>query len=208
MITIEKIFENNQKWLEQKQKEDPLFFEKLAKGQHPDILYIGCSDSRVTAEELMGVQPGEVFVHRNIANIVPNTDVSAMAVIDYAVSHLKVKHIVVCGHYQCGGIKDALQLSNLGILNPWLRNVRDVYRLHYNELNAITNERKRYDRLVELNVEEQCFNVIKTAGVFRLIKENKITVHGLVFDIYTGKLIDLKLDLKKMIDQVGRIFRV
>lgn len=208
MKAIEEIFKNNQKWLKEKQKQDPLFFKKLAEGQNPDILYIGCSDSRVTAEELMGVQPGEVFVHRNIANIVPNTDVSSMSVIDYAVSHLKVKHIVVCGHYQCGGIKDALQLSNLGILNPWLRNVRDVYRLHYDELNAIACDQEKYNRLVELNVQEQCFNVIKTAIVFRLVQENKVTVHGLVFDIHSGKLIDLQIDVKKMIEQVARIFRV
>ena len=131
---------------------DSDYFDNLSKGQNPDILYIGCSDSRVTAEELMGVSPGDVFVHRNIANMVPNTDLSAMSVIDYAILHLQVIHIVVCGHYYCGGVKAAMQSKDLGILNPWLRNIRDVYRIHKEELNNIQDEEQRYKRLVELNV--------------------------------------------------------
>jgi carbonic anhydrase len=141
---------------------DSKYFEKLALGQSPEILYIGCSDSRATAEELMGARPGEIFVHRNIANMVSNTDLSAMSVIDYAVSQLKVKHVIVCGHYYCGGVKAAMQSSDLGLLNPWLRSIRDVYRIHQKELDAITDNDLRYKRLVELNVQEQCVNVIKT----------------------------------------------
>ena len=133
MTTYEGIFENNRKWIEKNQGTDANFFEKLSKGQNPEVLYIGCSDSRVTAEELMGAGPGEVFVHRNIANVVSNIDLNAMSVIEYAVTHLKVKHVVVCGHYFCGGVKAAMQAQDLGILNPWLRNIRDVYRIHKDE---------------------------------------------------------------------------
>ena len=143
-MNIATIFENNKKWISDKLKFDPEYFKELGKGQNPLILYIGCSDSRVSAEDLMGVQPGEVFVHRNIANMVPNTDLNVMSVVNYAVSHLEVKHVVVCGHYSCGGVKAAMQSADLGILNPWLRNIRDVYRIHNTELNAITDEEKKY----------------------------------------------------------------
>ena len=160
------IFEKNRKWVESRLGDDPKFFEELAKTQTPEYLYIGCSDSRATAEELMGAKPGEVFVHRNIANVVNALDMSATAVIEYAVQHLKVKHIIVCGHYNCGGVKAAMTPQDLGILNPWLRNIRDVYRIHQEELDAIEDEGLRYDELVELNVLEQCINVIKTP-VFR-----------------------------------------
>ncbi|WP_198931721.1 carbonic anhydrase [Labilibacter marinus] len=202
------IFENNKNWVEEKLNQDPDFFKNLSKGQKPDILYIGCSDSRVTAEELMGVSAGEVFVHRNIANMVPNTDLSAMSVIDYAVLHLKVNHVVICGHYNCGGVKAAMQSQDLGILNPWLRNIRDVYRMHNEELNAIKDEEQRYNRLVELNVQEQCINVIKTAEVQRAFRDRGITVHGWVFDLHTGKLIDLKIDFNKILENVMEIYRL
>ena len=149
-MEIKQIFENNRNWIQEKLKVDSDYFSNLSKGQDPNILYIGCSDSRVTAEELMGVAPGDVFVHRNIANMVPNTDLSAMSVIDYAVAHLEVKHVVVCGHYFCGGVKAAMQSQDLGILNPWLRNIRDVYRIHQTELDNIKDEEERYKRLVEL----------------------------------------------------------
>ena len=155
-MDIKKIFDNNKEWVKSKLDLDSNYFSNLSEGQSPEILYIGCADSRVTAEELMGVAPGDVFVHRNIANIVPNTDLSSMSVIEYAVTHLKVNHIVVCGHYYCGGVKAAMQSADLGILNPWLRNIRDVYRLHKMELNAIENEDERYKRLVELNVLPRC----------------------------------------------------
>ena len=137
MTTYRQIFENNKKWVAEKKATDEAFFDKLAMGQDPEYLYIGCSDSRVTAEDLMGLQPGEVFVHRNMANLINNNDLNAMTVINFAVEHLQVKHIIVCGHYHCGGVKAAMQARDLGILNPWLRNIRDVYRLHKNELNAM-----------------------------------------------------------------------
>ena len=207
-MIIDQIFKNNENWVKEKLNIDPNYFEDLGKGQNPDILYIGCSDSRVTAEELMGISPGEAFVHRNIANMVPNTDLSAMSVIDYAVLHLKVNHVVVCGHYHCGGVKAAMQSKDLGILNPWLRNIRDVYRIHKEELNAIEDEEQKYDRLVELNVQEQCINVIKTAEVQRAYLERNITVHGWVFDVHSGKLIDLKINFEKVLRDVMEIYRL
>ena len=207
-MEINEIFKNNQEWVQKKLEIDSDYFDKLSKGQNPDILYIGCSDSRVTAEELMGVSPGEAFVHRNIANMVPNTDLSAMSVIDYAVLHLKVNHIVVCGHYFCGGVKAAMQSEDLGILNPWLRNIRDVYRMHKDELDSIEDEDLRYNRLVELNVQEQCINVIKTAEVQRAARERGLTIHGWVFDIQTGRLIDLEIDFNKILNDVMEIYRL
>ena len=207
-MDITKIFKNNQEWVQKRLNLEPEYFSNLAKGQTPDILYIGCSDSRVTAEELMGAAPGEVFVLRNIANMVPNTDLSAMSVINYAVMHLKVNHIVVCGHYYCGGVQAAMKSADLGILNPWLRNIRDVYRTHQDELNAIADEEIRYKRLVELNVEEQCINVIKTAEVQKARKERNLVVHGWVFDVHTGELIDLKIDFAKLLEKIMTIYHL
>lgn len=205
---LEDIFDNNKEWVKNKLASDPDYFNRLSEEQKPEILYIGCSDSRVTAEELMGMAPGEVFVHRNIANMVPNTDLSVMSVIDYAVAHLRVNHIVVCGHYNCGGIRSAMKAEDLGILNPWLRNVRDVYRLHSAELNAIEDEEQRHRRLVELNVQEQCINVLKTAEVQSAFKERNISVHGWVYDMYTGKLKDLKIDFRKDLEHIMEIYRL
>jgi carbonic anhydrase len=207
MMDIAQIFNNNKEWVRTKLDLDPDYFKNLSKGQDPDILYIGCSDSRVTAEELMGVQPGEVFVHRNIANMVPNTDLNVLSVIDFAVRQLKVEHIVVCGHYYCGGVKAAMESEDLGILNSWLRNIRDVYRLHKDELNQIKDAEQKYKRLVELNVQEQCFNVIKTSDVQRAFRERSIAVHGWVFDIESGRLIDLRIDLREIMKQVMDIYR-
>jgi carbonic anhydrase len=208
MSKIEKIFENNKTWIAEKLAVDENYFENLSKGQSPEFLYIGCSDSRVTAEDLMGVQPGEVFIHRNIANLVNNVDLNVMSVLNYAVRHLKVNHIVVCGHYNCGGVKAAMQPKDMGILNPWLRNIRDVYRTHKAELNAIQDEEKRYERLVELNVQEQCVNLIKTAAVQEAHKERGLIVHGWVFDIHTGKLIDLKIDFPKILGDIMEIYKL
>jgi len=207
-LDINIIFDNNQKWIAKKLEIDKDYFKNLSEGQNPEILYIGCSDSRVSSEELMGVQPGEVFVHRNIANMVPNTDLSVMSVINYAVIHLKVKHIVVCGHYYCGGVKAAMQSEDLGLLNPWLRNIRDVYRIHKHELDSITSEDEKYNRLVELNVQEQCVNVLKTADVQKAFRERNITVHGWVWDIHTGKLIDLKIDFDKILKDIMEIYHL
>lgn len=207
-MEISQIFENNKEWVSNKLQVDPEYFKNLSKGQNPDILYIGCSDSRVTAEELMGISPGEAFIHRNIANMVPNTDLSAMSVIDYAVVYLKVNYIIVCGHYGCGGVKAAMQAEDLGILNPWLRNIRDVYRIHKRELGEIPDEEARYKRLVELNVQEQCVNVIKTAEVQRAYRDRGMTVHGWVFDIHSGKLIDLEINFSKILENVMEIYRL
>ncbi|WP_417590023.1 carbonic anhydrase [Owenweeksia hongkongensis] len=207
-MEMQEIFKNNQEWVAEKLNVDPNYFKNLSEGQSPEVLYIGCSDSRVTAEELMGVGPGDAFVHRNIANMVINTDLSSMSVINYAVQHLKVKHVVVCGHYYCGGVKAAMQSADLGILNPWLRNIRDVYRLHKAELNAIEDEEARYKRLVELNVEEQCVNVIKTADVQRAYRDRNITVHGWVFDIHSGKLIDLNVNYEKAMKDIMEIYHL
>jgi carbonic anhydrase len=188
---------------------DADFFEKLAKDQNPEYLYIGCSDSRVPANEIMGLEPGDVFVHRNVANLVCSIDLNVMAVINYAVRHLEVKHVVVCGHYNCGGVKAAMQPKDLGILNPWLRNIRDVYRLHKEELNAITSEGDRYNRLVELNVQEQCINVIKLASVQQqYVKNGYPRVHGWVFDLKTGLLKDLNLDFEKILHDIQEIYNL
>ncbi len=186
---------------------DADFFVKLAQDQTPEYLYIGCSDSRVPANEIMGLDPGEVFVHRNVANVVANIDLNVMSVISYAVANLQVKHIIVCGHYNCGGVKAAMTPKDMGILNPWLRNIRDVYRLHQTELDAIKNEHKRYNRLVELNVQEQAINVIKTAVVQKSYLQNKYpTVHGWVFDLKTGVLKDLKINFTEKLKDIQKIY--
>ena len=207
-MEIEKVFKNNEKWIAEKLQRNPDYFVDLSKGQNPDILYIGCSDSRVTAEDLMGVAPGEVFVHRNIANMVISIDMNVMSVLHYAVDALKVNHVVVCGHYFCGGVKAAMQSEDLGILNPWLRNIRDVYRTHKNELNAIEDENEKYNRLVELNVQEQCINLIKTAEVQKAITDRGLQVHGWVFDIHSGKLIDLKIDFDYVLRNIKEIYNL
>jgi carbonic anhydrase len=207
-MNLQGIFENNQKWVQDKLDVQEDYFEELSKGQAPEILYIGCSDSRVTAEDMMGVKPGQAFIHRNIANMVSNLDLSSASVIHYAVSFLKVKHIVVCGHYYCGGVKAAMQSEDLGILNPWLRSIRDVYRLHRSELNSIEGENDRYNRLVELNVQEQCVNVVKSPDVQLAYRKGQLTVHGWVFDIHSGKLIDLKLDMEDILQDIMEIYRL
>ncbi|MFH6603229.1 carbonic anhydrase [Maribacter algicola] len=207
-MNLDTVFKNNNHWIAERLVIDPDYFKSLAKGQNPELLYVGCSDSRVTAEELMGARPGEVFVHRNIANMVISIDLNVMSVVNYAVDHLRVNHIVVCGHYGCGGIKAAMQSADLGVLNPWLRNIRDVYRIHRKELNAIEDETKKYDRLVELNVKEQCVNLIKTATVQKAYRDRGLRVHGWVFDIHSGKLIDLKIDFEGYLKDIMEIYHL
>lgn len=169
--------------------------------------YIGCSDSRVPANEIMGLDAGEVFVHRNIANLVPTVDLNVMSVINYAVRHLHVKHIVVCGHYNCGGVKAALTPTDLGILNPWLRNIRDVYRLHERELDEIKDDTARFNRLVELNVLESCRNIVKTAAIQQSYQGHGYpVVHGWVFDLKDGLLKDLHVDFEAMLSDVKKIY--
>jgi carbonic anhydrase len=206
-MEIKKIFENNEKWVIDKLSLDSDYFKKLSHGQNPEFLYIGCSDSRVTAEELMGVQAGEVFVHRNIANLVVSTDNNLNAVVQFAVEYLEVKHIIVCGHYECGGIQSALNPSDMGQLNSWLQTLRDVYRIHRDELDAMTDTQKKFDRLVELNVREQCINIIKIDHVQRAWNKTHLpTIHGWVFDVRTGKLIDLGLDMDEIFGEVRNIY--
>lgn len=206
-MNFSRIFENNQRWIAEKLSVNPQYFNELSKGQSPEFLYIGCSDSRATAEELMGVNPGEVFVHRNIANLVIPTDSNINAVIQYAVEHLKVKHIIVCGHYECGGVKAALQPSDLGQLNSWLQTLRDVYRLHREELDAIGDPHRKFDRLVELNVREQCINIIKTDHVQRSWYQSGYPkVHGWVFDVRSGSLNDLGLNMETEFKEVRSIY--
>jgi carbonic anhydrase len=207
-MDLNKVFENNEAWVKEKLSTDKNYFKELGKGQSPELLYIGCSDSRVTTEDLMGLGPGEVFVHRNIANMVISIDLNVMSVVNYAVDHLKVKHIVVCGHYACGGVKAAMQSADLGILNPWLRNIRDVYRIHRKELDGIVDEELKYDRLVELNVQEQCINLIKTAAIQKAARDRGLKVHGWVFDIHTGRLIDLKIDFESILTNIMEIYHL
>ncbi len=203
----ERVFENNRKWVEEKVRSDAEFFTKLSKEQKPDFLFIGCSDSRVPANEIMGLEPGEVFVHRNIANLVPNTDVNVQSVIQYAVDNLDVKHVIVCGHYGCGGVLAAMQSTDMGQMNMWLRNIRDVYRLHREELNAISDEKARYDRLIELNVQEQCINITKTASVQKnYLKKGYPIVHGWVYDLKNGLLKDLNINFDEVLSGIREIY--
>lgn len=205
----DQVFENNKKWVEKKKAGDADYFVKLAAEQNPDFLFIGCSDSRVPANEIMGLEPGEVFVHRNIANLVVNTDVNCQSVIQYAVDVLNVDHIIVCGHYGCGGVLAAMQSADLGLLNGWLREVRDVYRLHAEELDAIEDVDQRYRRLVELNVREQCANVIKTAQVQRqFLSRGNPRVHGWVYDLSEGLLVDLNIPFEETLEHVRKIYRL
>lgn len=205
----DRVFEHNRAWAKAQTEKNPDFFAKLSAGQTPEYLWIGCSDSRIPAEAITGLEPGEAFVHRNIANLVCNTDLNVMSVINYAVRHLKVKHIVVCGHYGCGGVKAAMTPKDLGLLNPWLRNIRDVYRLHEAELDAVENQEERYDRLVELNVIEQCRNVIKTAAIQQSYEKNGFPiVHGWCFGFKDGLLKDLNVDFEATLHDIQKLYNL
>ncbi len=190
MQSYEKLLLENKSWAKEKVFDDPDFFKRLEKLQTPEFLWIGCSDSRVPANEVTNTQPGEIFVHRNIANLVVNTDVNLLSVLSYAVGHLKVKHIIVCGHYGCGGVRAAMTKQDFRpVLNMWLRNIKDVYRLHKTELDGIENEDQRADRLVELNVKEQVFNLAKTSIIQRTWAEgNGPHIHGWVYGLNDGVL--------------------
>jgi len=188
MYSYEKLLLENKAWAAEKISDDPDYFERLAKLQTPEFLWIGCSDSRVPANEITGTQPGEIFVHRNVANLVVNTDVNLLAVLDFAVTHLHVKHVIVCGHYGCGGIRAAdTKTDYKPVLNMWLRNIKDVIRLHREELDKIENEEQRADRLVELNVQEQVNNLAKTTIIQRCWKkEKRPDLHGWVYGLKDG----------------------
>lgn len=203
-----KILENNQNWVERTLANDPTFFEGLAKGQQPPLLWIGCSDSRVPANEIIGAKAGEVFVHRNIANMVINNDMNMLSVLDYAVNHLKVKHIIVCGHYGCGGIKAAMGNSSLGLIDNWLRHIKNVYRLHKDELNAIENEDDRFNRFVEINVKEQVFDLAKTSIVQNAWNnDQELSIHGWVYGINSGYVTDLNVNLSSN-NQLEEIYQL
>lgn len=187
MKSYQKLLLENKAWASEKKQDNPDFFKRLELIQKPDFLWIGCSDSRVSASTVTGTQPGEIFVHRNIANMVVHTDLNLLSVLEYAVVYLKVKHIIVCGHYGCGGVKAAMTNHSLGIINKWLRNIKDVYRIHEDELNAISNEELRTNRLVELNVIEQVNNLAKTSIIQKAWKnEQHPHLHGWVYGLHDG----------------------
>src|SRR5215217_4449374 len=187
-----KLIAGNRTWVDQTLQKDPEFFKTLAKGQNPEVLWIGCADSRVPANEVTGTLPGKVFVHRNIANVCNHTDMNMLSVLDYAVNVLKVKHVIVAGHYGCGGVAAALSNKQFGLIDNWLRHIKDVYRLHSHELDRITDNEHKVNRLVELNVVEQAYNLCKTTIVQNAWKErNDLYVHGWIVDISTGLVKDL-----------------
>jgi carbonic anhydrase len=190
-----KILERNKKWVEETLALDPNYFKDLAKGQSPPLLWIGCSDSRVPANEIIGAKPGETFVHRNIANMVIHSDMNMLSVLDYAVNVLKVKHVLVCGHYGCGGIKAAMGNDSVGIIDNWIRHIKDVYRLHKDELDAIEVETERFNRFVELNVIEQVFDLAKTSIVQSAWKNGQeLSLHGWVYGLNSGFVTDLNVN--------------
>jgi carbonic anhydrase len=192
-----KMLENNKKWVTSKLEKDPDYFLKLSKGQQPPVLWIGCSDSRVPANEIIGAEPGEVFVHRNIANMVVHSDMNLLSVLDYAVNVLKVKHIIVCGHYGCGGVQAAMTNKHIGLIDNWIRHIKDVYRFHSSELNSIVDETKRFNRFVELNVVEQVLDLAKTSIVQGAWEKNQdLHVHGWVYDVADGLINDLGISIK------------
>ena len=187
-----KIIENNKLWVQEKLKISPDYFNNLAEGQQPPLLWIGCSDSRVPANEIIGAEPGEVFVHRNIANMVVHSDMNMLSVLDYAVNALKVKHVIVCGHYGCGGVKAAMGNDSIGVIDNWIRHIKDVYRFHQTELDGIENEKDRFNRFVELNVKEQVFDLAKTSIVQAAWKKGQeLSIHGWVYGLNSGYVTDL-----------------
>ena len=190
------ILDNNKKWVATSLSKDPNYFQDLAKGQTPPLLWIGCSDSRVPANEIIGAKPGEVFVHRNIANMVVHSDMNMLSVLDYAVNVLKVKHVLVCGHYGCGGVKAAMGNASIGIIDNWIRHIKDVYRLHNAYLDSIVDETERFNKFVELNVKEQVFDLAKTSivqGAWRNGQE--VTLHGWVYGLNSGFVTDLNVNI-------------
>lgn len=208
MQELRKLFQNNKEWVLSKINKDPEYFQNKANIQDPLYLWIGCSDSRVPANEIVGLEPGELFVHRNLANLFPNTDFNCLSVLEYAVALLKIQHVIVCGHYGCAGVKAAMEDHRLGLADNWLRNIRDVYARSKNELEKITDQKRRYDRLVELNVLQQVRNVCHTTIVQAAWAAGQtVCVHGWVYDLVTGTLKDLNCCVTN-IDQVEEIYRV
>jgi carbonic anhydrase len=204
-----KILDNNKQWVESQLSIDPEYFKDLSKGQNPPLLWIGCSDSRVPANEIIGAKPGDVFVHRNIANMVVHSDMNILSVLDYAVSVLKVKHIIVCGHYGCGGIKAAMENNSIGIIDNWIRHIKDVYRFHKTELDAMDDEAERFNKFVEINVREQVLDLAKTSIVQSAWKIGQdLTLHGWVYGLNSGYVTDLDVNFSsnKDLDQVYQLY--
>lgn len=193
---FEQLLDKNKTWVKNQIESDPEFFKKLEKGQQPPLLWIGCADSRVPANQIIGANPGEVFVHRNIANMVVHSDMNMLSVLDYAVNHLKVKHVMVCGHYGCGGVQAAMKNQSIGLIDNWIRHIKDVYRYHREELDSIKNETERFDRFVELNVKEQVFDLAKTSIVQNAwnIKQ-ELHLHGVVYGVGSGVIKDLDVNI-------------
>ena len=203
-----KILDNNKQWVENKLAISPNYFKNLAEGQNPPLLWIGCSDSRVPANEIIGAEPGEVFVHRNIANMVLHTDMNMLSVLDYAVNALKVKHVIVCGHYGCGGVKAAMGNSSIGIIDNWIRHIKDVYRFHQQELDAIESEKERFNKFIEINVKEQVMNLAKTSIVQNAWKNGQeLSLHGWVYGLNDGYVTDLDVNFScdKDLDDVYQL---
>jgi carbonic anhydrase len=203
-----KILDNNKKWVENKLAISPNYFKNLADGQNPPLLWIGCSDSRVPANEIIGAEPGEVFVHRNIANMVVHSDMNMLSVLDYAVNALKVKHVIVCGHYGCGGVKAAMGNTSIGIIDNWIRHIKDVYRFHQEELDAVENEKERFNKFVEINVKEQVLDLAKTSIVQNAWKNGQeLSLHGWVYGLNDGYVTDLGVNFScdKDLDDVYQL---
>ena len=203
-----KIIENNKEWVESMIKEDPEYFTRLAEGQKPPLLWIGCADSRVPANQIIGAQPGEVFVHRNIANMVIHSDMNMLSVLDYAVNVLKVEHVIVCGHYGCGGVKAAMGNDSIGLIDNWIRHIKNIYRLHKKELDAIDNEQERFDRFVELNVKEQVYDLAKTSIVQAAWKNGQeLYLHGWAYGVASGiiKDLDVNVSSESQLDEVYQL---
>ena len=203
------LLENNKKWVESQLARDEGFFKDLAKGQNPQLLWIGCSDSRVPANEIVGGKPGDVFVHRNIANMVVHSDMNMLSVLDYAVNVLKVKHVIVCGHYGCGGVKAAMENNSIGIIDNWIRHIKDVYRLHKTELDAIEDKTERFNKFVETNVREQVLDLAKTSIVQSAWKKGQnVTLHGWVYGLNDGYVTDLNVNFSsnKDLDAVHQLY--
>ena len=195
-VYYNQLLKNNKKWVKEMTYKDPNYFEELSKGQKPPVLWIGCADSRVPANEITGTHPGELFVHRNIANMVVHTDMNMLSVLDYAVNHLKVKHVIVCGHYGCGGVQAAMQNKSLGLINKWVRNIKEVYKDNKTELKKIDDDKKRFDRLVELNVKAQVYDLAKTSIVQQAWKDNTgLEIHGWVYELKDGVIKDLRVSM-------------
>lgn len=196
-----KILDNNKKWVKTSLALDPNYFEDLAKQQTPPLLWIGCSDSRVPANEIVGAKPGDVFVHRNIANMVIHSDMNMLSVLDYAVNVLKVKHVIVCGHYGCGGVQAAMNNQSIGIIDNWIRHIKDIYRLHQDHLDSIKNETDRFNAFVEVNVKEQVFDLAKTSIVQSAWKNGQdLTLHGWAYGLNSGFVTDLDVNISSDVD--------